>query len=196
MEAYRIVIKLYIDNADKIDREAIVPVFHKWIQEQGLSGHLLIDVADYLHVAHGPGVVLISHEANLALDDTDGRTGLLYQRKRPFGHGFADRLATAFGATLEAASRLEMDPGHAGAIKFRTDEVSVRIADKLHAPNVPGTLDAIRADLQGFFEKIYGGEVKIEQRVDATRPFEVRVRADGAPSLMDLIDRAAVASVG
>lgn len=32
----------------------VVPVFHRWLQDQRLPGELLIDVADYSHVTGGP----------------------------------------------------------------------------------------------------------------------------------------------
>src|SRR2546421_11930754 len=101
VDAYRIAIKFFIENPQTIDRERLVPMFHLWIRDQGLSSHLLIDVADYLHVQTGPGVVLVSHEANIAIDDSDGKLGLLYQRKRPFGASLPERLRIALFSTLE-----------------------------------------------------------------------------------------------
>src|SRR4051812_2086535 len=114
MDVYRIGIKLFLQNPSGVEREKFVPVFHHWIQEQGLSNHLLIDVADYMHVANAPGVVLVSHEANLSIDDSEGPLGLLYQRKRPFAGTFVDRLSSVFGSALEAAMKLENDPDLAG----------------------------------------------------------------------------------
>jgi hypothetical protein len=44
---------------------------------------LLIDVHDYSHVHHGPGILLVAHEANLSIDEAEGRRGLVYIRKQP-----------------------------------------------------------------------------------------------------------------
>ena len=63
MDSSRIGIKLFLANP-KVHLEDVVTVFHSWIQQQALAGTLLIDVADYLHVPTGPGIVLVAHEAN------------------------------------------------------------------------------------------------------------------------------------
>jgi hypothetical protein len=43
-----------VNDAEKIDLEAVIPVFHRWIQEQ-IFDELLLDVANYSHVPDGPG---------------------------------------------------------------------------------------------------------------------------------------------
>ena len=56
-------VKLLLKDSQDVDLDPLIPVFHNWIQEQ-VCDELLLDVADYLHVHHGPGIVLIGHEAN------------------------------------------------------------------------------------------------------------------------------------
>ena len=46
-------------------------VLNSWIQKQRLE-ELLIDVADYLHVHNGPGIMLTGHEADYSLDKRAG----------------------------------------------------------------------------------------------------------------------------
>ena len=81
MNLQRIQVKYFVKNPDVVDLPAIVPIFHTWIQKASLEG-LLIDVADYKHVHEGPGIVLIGHEGDYAMDMGSGRPGLLYIRKR------------------------------------------------------------------------------------------------------------------
>src|SRR5205807_2486817 len=80
IELQHINVKLLLEGGDDLD--PVIPIFHSWIQNQPF-GELLIDVADYRHVHHGPGIVLIGHEADYSLDQTDGRLGLRYNRKAP-----------------------------------------------------------------------------------------------------------------
>ena len=40
-------------------------------------------MADYRHVPEGPGVMLIGHQANYSVDNTDNRLGVRYNRKEP-----------------------------------------------------------------------------------------------------------------
>ncbi|MBY0396577.1 MAG: hypothetical protein K2X91_08940, partial [Thermoleophilia bacterium] len=80
-DAVRIGVKLYAEDPAAVRPDRFIPVFHGWIQRGAVPG-LLIDVADYAHVPQGPGVMLIGHEADHAIDLGEGRPGVLYQRKR------------------------------------------------------------------------------------------------------------------
>jgi len=53
----RIALKIFLDDESLLEPGDVIPVFHRWIQTQAVDG-LLIDVADYSHVHHGPGVVV------------------------------------------------------------------------------------------------------------------------------------------
>src|SRR5277367_4077357 len=105
MDAFKISIKLFAER-DELGHSDIVPVFHRWIQNNLLPDHLLIDVADYAHVPAGPGTVLVSSQANLYTDRGDNRLGLLYSRKLPLEGTFRDRLRTVLASALQAASLL------------------------------------------------------------------------------------------
>ena len=192
MDSHKLTLKLFADEstAARLARDAFVPVFHGWIQNQALSGHLLIDVADYEHVPTGPGTVLVAHEANIHYDHGDGRSGLLYVRKQPFDAAdtFRDRLLGLFRAALSAALLAENDPGLAG-IRFRTDEIVFRVHDRLAAPNDAATFDRILGELQAVLATIFPGDVAMEHKPDALRMFEVRIRAKNAPPVSDLLAR-------
>ncbi|MFN8560709.1 MAG: hypothetical protein U0703_03535 [Anaerolineae bacterium] len=73
-------VKIFFRNPEAVDTSAFAPLFQRWIQKQALEG-LLIDVADYRHVFEGPGVILIGHESDYAIENRFGRLGLLYTRK-------------------------------------------------------------------------------------------------------------------
>jgi hypothetical protein len=152
MNAQKIAIKLFLQDPAALHHGAMVPVFHSWIQTHAVEDHLPVDVTDYEHVPDGPGTVLITHEANFSLDSTAGRPGLLYQRKQPLPGPFQDRLAAILRHTLLAAARLETHPG----LKFRTNELQLKIADRLQAPNTPETFTALKPTLEQFFKSLYG----------------------------------------
>jgi hypothetical protein len=83
MTTHKFGVKLFITNPGAKALKDFIPVFHGWIQRQALPGHMLLDVHDYSHVHHGPGILLVAHEANLSLDEAVGRRGLVYIRKQP-----------------------------------------------------------------------------------------------------------------
>jgi hypothetical protein len=192
MDTHKLCLKLFLENPGAIHRDALVPVFHRWIQARAVPEHLLVDVADYAHVRHGPGVVLVSHEANFSLDAADGRTGLLYQRKQPFpgAADFGGRLAAAFRHALAAAARLEAEPAFEGRAKFKTDEIEFRIADRLHAPGTREAFETVKLELEAFGLKLLGGaSFHLQHHADPERPFEVTIQTDGTRSVGDLLAR-------
>jgi hypothetical protein len=83
MSTHKFGVKLFFTEPATKPLKEYIPVFHGWIQGQVLPGHLLIDVHDYSHVFHGPGILLVSHEANMSVDEGGGVRGLVYTRKQP-----------------------------------------------------------------------------------------------------------------
>ena len=69
------------DPRAPVDLEPFIPLFHRFIQQGALEG-MLIDVADYAHVPGGPGVLLVGHDVDYAIDSNRGRASLLVTRKR------------------------------------------------------------------------------------------------------------------
>jgi hypothetical protein len=156
MELQHVNVKLILAHPEGIDLEPLIPVFHSWIQEQG-TGELLLDVADYRHVPAGPGVVLIGHEGNYSVDNTDNRFGVRYNRKMALDGSNQDRFAQATRAALTACQRLEAEPRLAGELRFNGCEVELFVNDRLLAPNSDATREAALADLQTFSAKLFGG---------------------------------------
>jgi hypothetical protein len=191
MESHKLVVKFFADAGASVGLDAIVPAFHHWIQDQGIPGHMLIDVADYAHVPDGPGTVLVTHEANIHFDRGEGRQGLLYVRKQPVGENasFRETLAAVFHAALFCAAKLERDPSLDG-IRFRTDEIVFRINDRLLGPNEPATFARIKPDLQKFATEMLGETAQLDYEPNGERLFEVRIKSAGNASLTDLLGRA------
>jgi hypothetical protein len=134
MDLYKIGVKIFVSNPKVVDIHEFIPVFHGWIQQQKIEGHQLIDVHDYSHVANGPGVLLVAHEANFSMDQEAGRLGLFYYRKRELAGTVEENLKTVLDTALQACQLLEAEPKLNG-IKFKTDEVLVVANDRLLAPN-------------------------------------------------------------
>jgi len=194
MTSHKLSLKLFAVDTPALAADAIIPVFHSWIQQHALSDHLLIDVADYAHVPEGPGTVLISFEANLSMDKADNRLGLLYVRKQPVvgAASFEQRLAAVFRSTLEAAAKLEEEVTLRGKLRFRTDEMLFRIYDRLLAPNETSTFEQIKPALQKFVEKVYGGaQVSLERVGKAEELFEVKVKSGKSEGVAVLRERLA-----
>ena len=166
-------IKLFAETP--VDLAAAIPVFHRWIRDE-VCPELLIDVADYRHVPDGPGVMLVGHQASYSLDSARGRLGLLYNRKA--GIGDADGLGTAWEAVSAAARRLEREPEFAGSLRFPASEIELTLNDRLLYPNTEETWNALRGEIEAFFDSVYGAGAWTAERTAGPRErFRVSVRA-------------------
>jgi hypothetical protein len=132
-----------------------IPVFHRWIQGWTLP-ELLIDVADYSHVPAGPGVLLIGHEANYALDNAGSRPGLLYVRKAADGASAGESLRRSHDAALSASRRLEAEPEFEGKLRFNPRELEITFNDRLLHPNTDDGWKSVEPALTSFLDGLYG----------------------------------------
>jgi hypothetical protein len=175
MNVQHVNIKFFIENPEEVKLEEYLGIFNNWIQRR-VTPELLLDVADYLHVHNGPGILLIGHEADYSLDNRAGRLGLLYNRKAQLDGSVQDKLAQAARAALTAARLLEKENG----VKFNGREVQVLINDRLFVPNTPETFAAVEPDLRIFFDKLYNGTeyTLTHSSIDPRERFSVDVKAD------------------
>jgi len=173
MNVQHINIKLFIENPQSVNLADYSAVFNTWIQKHALD-ELLIDVADYLHVENGPGLLLIGHEADYSLDNRAGRLGLLYNRKQQLEGTAQEKLTQAARAVLTAAQLLEKENG----LKFNTREIQLLINDRLIAPNTMETFVTLEPELRTFFDKLYSGtEYEISYKTDPRERFTVEIKA-------------------
>ncbi len=181
-------VKLLVQDPDEVDLEPLIPIFHSWIQDQ-VCQELLLDVADYRHVDAGPGVVVIGHQANYSVDNTDNRLGVRYNRKAPLDGSNQDRLKQATRSALTACQRLESDPRLDGKLRFNGQEMEVFINDRVVAPNRDATREAVKSDLQVFFQELLrGNEYSLSYGSDPRRLFAVSVKASQRFSVVDLLE--------
>jgi hypothetical protein len=181
----RIQVKVYASSSP--EHERFVPVFHRWIRERALD-ELAIDVADYGHVHQGPGVVLIGHAFDYSWDGGEGRHGLVYTRKRD-APAPELRLTDAVRRALVGCRLLEQDPA-LGGLAFRTDELLVRLPDRLRAPSDDAGFAAFRAELEPLVAKLYPGAANTLERVGTGRELlGARVKSNGRATVSELLAR-------
>ena len=186
MDAQKLQVKVFAKGA--IDDVALIPVFHGWIRDKVVEDELLIDVADYAHVPHGPGIAVIGHQADYYVDEDAGRQGLTYARKRLGEGDFEARVETAFRRALEACARLESDDALDAA--FGTDEFLFRIADRLLAPNDDATFESVKPVLAKTLAKLVpDAEATIESVGEPREPLTIRVKVSSDEGVSALLAR-------
>jgi hypothetical protein len=169
-----------------VDDARFIDIFHAWIQRQALPG-ILIDVADYRHVPDGPGVMLVSHEANLYVAPDGNRYSLTYQRKTAQPGTLPQRISAAAEVALTACQLLECEQLLHGALKFDPQQWAFVANDRLLAPNDEATFYELRDDLALAAAGVYGSDnfhteyvhqdarERLTVNVRAARPVDVRM---------------------
>ena len=183
MELQHVNVKLYLRDPQAVKLEAMIPVFHGWIQSKACE-EIMIDVADYRHVHAGPGVVLVGHQADYSVDNTDNRLGIRYNRKATLEGSNRDRFSQALRAALRACQRLEADEKLSGSLRFNGQDMKLFVNDRMLAPNTGRLADSVQAELRSFFEGVFGDsafEMKFDSNsrslfgveVHAVKPLEL-----------------------
>ena len=191
MQIQHVNVKLFVQNRADVDLEPLIPVFHSWIQDQ-TNGELLLDIADYRHVEAGPGIVLIGHEGNYSVDNTDNRLGVRYNRKAALVGSNQDRLEQAARAALTACQRLEAEPRLGGKFHFNGQDIEISINDRLLAPNSDATREAAALDIDAFSQKLFGGGAYFASyERDPRKLFAVSLKSAQPSSVADLLKRLA-----
>ncbi len=191
MNLQHINIKFYIEDPGSVKLTEFSGIFNSWIQRH-LTEDMLVDVADYLHVHNGPGIVLIGHEANYGLDNNSGRLGLLYNRKAQLDGTNEDKLIQAARSALIAARLVEKENG----LKFNGQEAQLIVNDRLLAPNTLETFAILEADLKSLFDRLYKGfSYELNQKPDSRERFTVNVKATAPFDVESLLQNLGVEQV-
>lgn len=173
MDLQHVNVKIFFRFAQNVDLKEYLTIFNSWIQRH-IGDDMLIDVADYGHVHHGPGVLLIGRDANYSVDNTAGRLGFLYNRKTPTTGTNAEKLSQALAAALQCVLRLQKENHQS----FLGSEVQILVNDRLLAPNTEDTFAAILPDLKEVLDRLYTGTTyELTQVSDPRERFTVNVKA-------------------
>lgn len=177
MPTHKISVKFYLDRGQDIAPETWFKTFNTWISAHN-GPDVLLDVADYSHVPAGPVTLLLGHQYDISIDDSDEKRGLLYNRKQPDSDNFAQNLSSAIRAACETCQQLEAEDSV--DVTFRGNGLRLILNDRLNTPNTQDTLNAIRDDLNSLLSVLYGGaDVAVVRREDEKQRFTLDVQARG-----------------
>ncbi len=185
MDLQKLTVKFFTVPPDSMPLTDFIEIFHGWIQATDGIYH---DVADYSHVKSGPGIVLIAQQANLHIDETGARRGLLYCHKAPLSGSNQERLRTVLRTALENCRRLERETALKGKIKFSGDEVLITLNDRLLTPNDIETYEKLKPELERIAAELFRpAKATIDHKQDTRQRFSVAIRTFEPLSLDSLI---------
>jgi hypothetical protein len=155
MELYKLGVKFFAADGQRVDLTEFIPIFHEWIQKQVINDHLLIDVHNYSHIDEGPGILLVAHQGNFSVDLAGDRMGFVYYRKQPV-HSTAEILKPA----LQGCHLLAGDPRMQNRLRFSTDEVLIFANDRLLAPNNEEVFSELQPQFYAALKEVVGKSFK------------------------------------
>ena len=191
MDLHKFCVKFFVERPDALSLGDVIPVYHRWIQKQAVEG-MLVDVADYGHLPQSPGVLLVAHEADYAMDAMEGPLGLLYSRKSGSDGRLSDRIAAGFKAALGACVKLENEPEFQGKVRFKAASPVFIANDRLHAPNTDESFQALRSDLAAALAKVYPSTVDLRRTsVDPRSRLTIQITSSQPADVASLLARLA-----
>ena len=167
MELQKINVKVFSAEPNKVPLTDFIDIFHGWIQATDGVYH---DVADYSHMQAGPGIVLVADDANVSIDETDNRRGLLYRQKSKLNGSNLEKLSVVLRSALENCHRLEEEPALRGKLRFSGNQVEILVNDRLLAPNTGEVFEELRPEIDFLARRLYAStNFKLSRNQQDTR---------------------------
>ena len=171
MDVQKITTKLFTDAPPNPSLDPFLAIFARWGQEKNHPAGW-VDMADYAHVRKGPGVMLVGHRGNLALDLADPGPGILYSNKRDLEGTIEDRILEAFSRCTELARELIVQPEYPAAFKPSAGFWELTFNDRLDLPNTETTDRLLRPAVDRALDELLGaGSYMIIRQSDPTRRY-------------------------
>ena len=186
MELQKLNVKLFIEQPNSIPLADFIDVFHGWIQATDGVYH---DVADYSHMQAGPGIVLVAHDANISIDETGNRRGLLFSQKSRLAGSNQEKLRAVLRSALEHCAQLEDEPALRGKLRFAANEAVVSVNDRLTGANAQESFDQIKGDVESVAKQLFGGAgVSVERDDDAHQRLNARIKTKASVNLRQALN--------
>ena len=181
MDLQKLNVKFFVEHSDSIRLTDFIDVFHGWIQATDGDYH---DVADYSHMKAGPGIVLIANDANVSIDETGNRRGLLFSQKSRLNGSNQEKLRRVFLDALENCRKLEAEPALLGKLRFAANEALISVNDRLLVSNSQESFDEIKGDIEVFAQQLFGSsDVSLWRNSDPRERLHARMKTSAAVDL-------------
>jgi len=170
----RMDMKLFVDDPAAVKWSEWTSYFTEWLKE---SPDEWLDIADYLHVPSGPGILLVGKRCHVAMDNRRGQPGMLFSLREPFAGSNRERIVAFLRQLSEFAARIERDKP---AVRFRRDLGEFAVNDRVGFPNTPEAFDAIADDLRSAVQEAFGVDnARLSRDEDRRQRLTVRVTVPG-----------------
>ena len=175
MDLQKLSIKIFCEQPSSIPLTDFINIFHGWIQTTDGDYH---DVADYSHMQAGAGIVLVANDANLSIDETEDRRGLVFSQKGRLEGSNQEKLRRVFRAALASCRKLEEDPTVNGRLRFARNEVAISVNDRAVTTNSIEAFTKLKAEIASLAPEFFGNaELQFERNDDPRQRLNVRLKS-------------------
>ena len=195
MDIQKINIKLFTDGPGVINLDPFLAIFARWRQDESHPA-AWVDLADYAHVAKGPGVALVGQQGNLSIDLAEPGPGILWNNKKELDGSIEDRILETFRRGMTLARRLMAEPDYPEAFKPRVGFWELSFNNRLQLPNDPNTDRLLRPAVDAALGSLLGaGSYMIIRQSDSYRRYGFMIHCNAVDCLDTLLEKLERASI-
>jgi len=187
----RIHVKMLADAPPDFRLDPFLAIFGRWRQDKTHPAQW-VDLADYAHMAEGPGILLAGHQGNFVVDRARPGLGLLYAGKKDFEGANDERIVGAFRRCLDLTKALVTEPTYPAEMKLKPESWEFFINDRVYFPNNDETDAALRPAIESALNKLFGDGVTMERDTDPQRRYAFSIRASTGLTLNQLYQRVGI----
>ena len=183
----RIHVKLLADAPPDLRLDPFLAIFGRWRQDKTHPAQW-IDLADYAHMAKGPGILLVGKQGNYSINRDDPGLGLLYSGKTGFEGSEEERVIEAFRRCLELTLAIREEPEYPADLKLEPGSWELFINDRLNFPNNEATDTALKPSIESALDVLFGsGGYTLTRDTDPQRRYAFSIRASAPAELPALL---------
>lgn len=186
----RIHLKILVDAPAGLSLDPFLAIFGRWRHDKNHPAEW-VDLADYAHMAKGPGVMLGGKQCNFCVSTDDPGLGLLYAGKKDFEGPVENRVLEAFRRCIRLSQALAAEPQFPPEMTLNTQSWELFINDRLQFPNTDATDRLLRTPIQAALDELFGaGDYAMTRDTDNKRRYAFSIRAEKPETLNTLLGRA------
>ena len=175
MDLQQINIKIFVSEDSQIVYTNFIKVFNRWMEEAEQDDYL--NYADYSFTHAGPGVLLISKQANYSIDYSDLQHGFLYNQKHNVSGENQEKIHNSFIKALSLAEKLQSSSELEEQVRFDGSQTLFFINNRNVATNTDKSFELVQKELRPILELMYGNNDFFLSRAyeDPRKRFGIRV---------------------
>jgi hypothetical protein len=187
-EIQKISLKILSDASPALNLDPLLSIFARWRSETSHPAKW-VDLADYAHMQHGAGIVLIGNVCNFSFDMGGPAPGILYVRKKGLSGCIKERLRTSLRDSFQLSERLLGEQEFPAGVRLKWGELELAFNDRLETPNTAETDRGLRPAVSAVLDDLFGpGQYSLQRYSDPARVYGFAVRATAAPQLGSLME--------